>query len=123
MKLLRHLTFVNLVLHLIVSGLYLVINEFGSFKEYDLAVMYFGTEGVFCSAGIMLATNSKAWIEKQFSHIHSLFILLRGTVYVLHYTGYESGNLERLIWTCIFTLLMVAVFNLKCYFYGYYNER
>jgi hypothetical protein len=105
------------------SGLYLLLNEFGSFKEYDLAIMYFGLEALFCSAYGYIGSKSDKWISKQFTQIHSMFIAFRGIIYVLHYSGYEIGNLERLIYICLFSLIMIVTFNLKCYFYGYYNDK
>lgn len=121
-KLINHTSFCLLALHLIMSGLYLLLNEFGDWKEYDLAIMYFGLEALFCSSYGYVGSKSDKWISKQFTQIHSFYISLRGIIYVLHYSGYESGNLERLFYICAFSLIMIAVFNLKCYFYGYYNN-
>lgn len=122
-KAINHASFWLLALHLIMSGLYLLLNEFWSWGEYDLAIMYFGLEALFCSAYGYVGSISDTWISKQFTQIHSCYIATRGIIYVLHYSGYESGNLDRLIYICLFSLIMIVVFNLKCYFYGYYNDK
>lgn len=122
-KIINHASFYLLALHLIMSGLYSLLNEFGSFHEYDLSIMYFGLEGFFCSSYGYVGSKSDKWISKQFTQIHSCFIALRGMVYVLHYSGHEITNLNMLLSIIVFSLVVVVPFNLKCYFYGYYNNE
>lgn len=122
-KIINHSSFYLLALHLIMSGLYSLFNEFGSFREYDLAIMYFGLEGFFCSVYGYVGSKSDKWISKQFTQIHSLFIAFRGILYVLNYAGCEITGFTMLLSIIVFSLVIVVPFNLKCYFYGYYNNE
>lgn len=123
-KIINHFSFINLALHLIMSGLYLCWSIFVPYGSYELSVLYFGSETLFTSFSIYLASINKIWISKQHSQIHALYIAIRGIIYVLDDSGiYNTGNFERLIFLFVFSLVIVVPFNLKCYFYGYYNNE
>lgn len=119
-KVINNASFVLLALHLIMSGLYSLINEF---SDYDLAIMYFGLEAFFCSTYGYVGSRSDKWISKQNTQIHSCYIAFRGIIYVFNYAGYETTSLNMLLNIIFFSLVIVVPFNLKCYFYGYYNNE
>lgn len=87
--------------------------------------MIFGVS--FCLMGLsMLITtlNVDFPIQLEISKFHSVFILLLGTIYGLHYSGLmTTTSKEKLVMICAGVLLIFVIIMVSAWRHGFFNKE
>jgi len=95
-------------------------------ENHELASLTFYGIG-FMLIGINMfigASNVSFPIQTEIAKFHSVFVLLLGTIYVLHYTGLmTTTNKEKLIMICAGALVILIIILVSAWRHGFFKKE
>lgn len=95
--------------------------------EYKTVAAFWFFGGSFILIGLsMLLTTLNAYfpIQLEITKFHSIFILLLGTIYGLHYTNVmTTNNREKLVMICAGVLLIFIIIMISAWRHGFFNKK
>lgn len=94
--------------------------------NHELAsLLFFGVGFVLIGMNMFIgASNTQFPIQTEISKFHSIFILLLGTIYVLHYSGLmTTTNKEKLIMICAGVLVILIIILISAWKHGFFKKE
>ena len=95
-------------------------------QNHELASMvFFGIGFILIGANMFIgACNIQFPIQVEITKFHSVFVLLLGTIYVMHYSGLmTTTNKEKLIMICAGVLVILIIILISAYRHGFFKRE
>lgn len=89
------------------------------------AFLFFGVSFILIGSNMFIgASNTQFPIQLEISKFHSIFIMLLGTIYALHYSGLMlTTHKERLIMICAGVLLIMIIIVVSAWRHGFFKRE
>lgn len=87
--------------------------------------LFFGVSFILIGSNMFIgASNTQFPIQLEISKFHSIFIMLLGTIYALHYSGLMlTTHKERLIMICAGVLLIMIIIVVSAWRHGFFKRE
>ena len=114
------------VLHLLIMVWYYTQDSQWLRINKDIAsIMFFGISFILIGLnGFISASNTKLPIQVEIAKFHSIFIMLLGTIFGLHYSGIMiTSNKEKLIMICAGVLVILVIILISAWRHGFFKKE
>lgn len=126
MKLKAFISSLLVISHILVMVWYYSHDPKWAIIHKDLAsLFFFGFSFLLIGLNMFITSSERILpIQNELSKFHSVFIMLLGTIYALHYSGVLiTTNRQKLIMICVGVLTIFVIIMLSAWRHGFFNKK